>query len=101
MGAEADRLSELVTLRSQRLDHADRGIPAVLWMAPVVGDVVTVGCAPLFGQQRAVLHSLMVGSLAALVGVPFFVALVINHPFAGGVSVEPEPFERVLANSSP
>ena len=78
MGAEADRLSELVTLRSQRLDSADRGIPAVLWMAPVVGDVVTVGCAPLFGQQRAVLHSLMVGSLAALVGVLSFVALMIN-----------------------
>ena len=47
-------------------------------MAPVVGDVVTVGCAPLFGQQRAVLHSLMVGSLAALVGVLSFVALMIN-----------------------
>jgi hypothetical protein len=42
----------------------------------------------------------MVGSLAALVGVAFL-ALMINHPFAGGVSVDPEPFERVLADSSP
>lgn len=101
VGAEADRLSELVTLRSQRLDYADRGIPAVLWMALVVGGVVTVGFALLFGLRRAVLHSLMVGSLAALVGVLFFVTLVINYPFAGGVSVDPEPFERVLADFSP
>lgn len=101
VGAEADRLSELVTLRSQRLDYADRGIPAVLWMALVVGGVVTVGFALLFGLRRAVLHSLMVGSLAALVGVLFFVTLVINYPFVGGVSVDPEPFERVLADFSP
>jgi hypothetical protein len=100
VGAEAQRLSELVTLRSQRLDFADRGIPSVLWMALVVGGIVTVGFALLFGLQRAVLHSLMVGSLAALVGVLFFVTLMINYPFAGGVAVAPEPFERVLSDFS-
>ena len=68
VGAEAQRLSELVSLRSQRLDYADRGIPEVLWVALVVVGVVTVGFALLFGLRRAVLYSLMVGSLAALVG---------------------------------
>ncbi len=101
VGAEAQRLSELVALRSERLDYADRGIPEVLWVALVVGGVVTVGFALLFGLRRAVLHSLMVGSLAALVGVLFFVTLVINYPFAGDVAVQPEPFERVLADFSP
>ena len=42
----------------------------------------------------------MVGSLAALVGVAFL-ALMINYSFASSVSVDPEPFERVLADSSP
>ncbi|MGY1704453.1 hypothetical protein ACI79C_07755 [Geodermatophilus sp. SYSU D00697] len=101
VGAEAQRLSELVALRSQRLDSADRGIPGVLWTALVVGGVVTVGFALLFGLQRAVLHSLMVGSLAALVGVLFSVTLMINYPFAGDVAVEPEPFHRVLADFGP
>ena len=101
VGAEAQRLSELVALRSERLDYADRGIPEVLWVALVVGGVVTVGFALLFGLRRAVLHSLMVGSLAALVGVLFFVTLVINYPFAGDVAVEPEPFQRVLTDFSP
>jgi hypothetical protein len=101
VGAEAQRLSELVALRSERLDYADRGIPEVLWVALVVGGVVTVGFALLFGLRRAVLHSLMVGSLAALVGVLFFVTLVINYPFAGDVAVEPEPFQRVLTDFGP
>jgi hypothetical protein len=52
VGAEAERLSQLVGFRSQRLDYVDRGIPAVLPTARVVGGVVTVGFALLFGLQR-------------------------------------------------
>jgi hypothetical protein len=98
VGAQAERLSQLVSFRSQRLDQADQGIPGVLWTALIVGGFVTIGYALLFGLERAALHSLMVGSLAALIGVLFFVALVINYPFAGGVAVEPEAFQRVLSD---
>jgi hypothetical protein len=101
LGAEAERLSQLVSLRSQRLDYADRTIPGVLWTALIVGGIVTIGFALLFGLQRAVLHSLMLGSLAALIGVLLFVAVEMDRPFAGGVAVQPEPFERVLADFSP
>jgi len=95
VGAEAERLSQLVSLRSQRLDYVTRGIPGVLWFALIVGGLVTIGFAMMFGIERAGLHSLMVGSLAAVIGVLFFVALVINYPFAGGVAVKADPFERV------
>lgn len=96
VGAEAERLNELVSLRSQRLDFIESGIPGILWIALIVGAVVTVGFALLFGVERAAIQMLMVGSLAALVGVLLFVAVGFNYPFAGGVAVEPEPFERVL-----
>ena len=98
MGAAVERLSQLVSFRSQRLDYVDRGIPGILWTALVVGGVVTIGFALLFGLERAVLHSLMVSSLAALVGVLFFVAIVIDYPFAGDIAVGPEPFERVVSD---
>jgi Protein of unknown function (DUF4239) len=98
VSSEADRLSQLVSLRSQRLDHVEQGIPVVLWIAMVVGGMVTVGFALMFGLERAALHSLMVGSLTALIGVLFFVAVVINYPFSGGVAVGPAPFERVLSD---
>jgi hypothetical protein len=96
VGAEAEQLNQLVSLRSQRLDFVDSGIPAVLWTALIVGAVVTVGFALLFGVQRAGLQMLMVGSLAALIGVLLFVVVGFNYPFSGDVSVHPEPLERVL-----
>jgi hypothetical protein len=96
VGAEVERLNELVSLRSQRLDFVRSGIPGVLWVALIVGAVVTIGFAMLFGVQNAVLQLLMVGSLAALVGVLLFVAIGFNYPFSGDVSVQPESFERVL-----
>jgi hypothetical protein len=98
VGAETEQLNQLVSLRSQRLDFVNSGIPGVLWLALIVGAVVTVGFALLFGVERTVLQLLMVGSLAALVGVLLLVAVGFNYPFAGDVSVGPEPFERVLVD---
>jgi hypothetical protein len=100
VGAEAERLSQLVSLRSQRLDYVGRTIPGVLWVALIVGGVVTIGFALLFGVRQAVLHSLMLASLAALVGVLLLVAVVMDYPFSGGVSIAPEPFERVVQDFS-
>jgi hypothetical protein len=100
VGAEVDRLSELVSLRSQRLDYVERTIPGVLWLALVVGGIVTIGFALLFGLQQAALHSLMLVSLAALVGVLLFVAVEMDYPFAGGLHIAPEPFERVVSDFS-
>jgi len=96
VGAETEQLNQLVSLRSQRLDFVDSGIPGILWIALIVGAVVTVGFALLFGVERAGLQLLMVGSLAALVGVLLFVAVGFNYPFSGDVSVQPDSFERVL-----
>jgi hypothetical protein len=96
VGAGTEQLNQLVSLRSQRLDFVESGIPGVLWTALIVGAVVTVGFGLLFGVERAGLQFLMVGSLAALVGVLLFVAVGFNYPFSGDVSVQPEPFERVL-----
>jgi hypothetical protein len=96
VAVEADRFNDLVTARSQRLDFVDQGVPGVLWAALVVGAVVTIGFAMIFGMSSTLLHSVMVGSLTILIGVLLFVALAIDHPFAGEVSVASTPLERVL-----
>jgi hypothetical protein len=98
VGAETEQLNQLVSLRSQRLDFVDSGIPGVLWLALIVGAVVTVGFAVLFGIERTGLQLVMVGSLAVLVGVILLVAAAFNYPFAGDMHVGPEPFERVLVD---
>jgi len=98
VGAEADRFNQLVGFRSQRLDYVESGVPAVLWIALGVGAIVTIGFAMIFGLSSTTLHLIMTGSLSAVIGVLLFVAIAIDHPFAGDVAVGPAPLERVTSD---
>jgi hypothetical protein len=98
VGAEAARFNDLVSARSQRLDFVTGGVPAVLWIALVAGAVVTIGFATIFGLRSVGLHVLITASLATVIGVLLFVAVVINHPFGGDVVVKPHSLERVLTD---
>jgi hypothetical protein len=53
VGAEAGRFNDLVGARSERLDYVDQGVSSVLWLALVVGAVVTIGFATIFGLRSA------------------------------------------------
>ena len=98
VAVEADRFSDVVSSRSQRLDFVGEGLPGVLWVALVFGALITVGFAMIFGLQSTALHVIMTGSLAAVIGVLLFVAVSIDQPFAGDVAVRPDPLERVLVD---
>lgn len=98
VAAEADRFNQLVGFRSQRLDDVEKGVPAVLWIALGVGAVVTIGFAMIFGLQSTMLHVIMTAGLSAVIGVLFFVALAIDHPFEGDVAVDSAPLERVISD---
>jgi hypothetical protein len=98
VGAEAERFDDLVCARSQRLDFVDQGVSSVLWIALGVGAAVTIGFAMIFGLRSAALHVLMTASLAVTIGVLLFVAVIMDRPFGGGVTVEPRPLERVLTD---
>ena len=77
-----------------------RGSPGVLWVALVLGGVVTIGFGMIFGLRSTFLHLFMTGSLAATIGVLLFVAIAIDQPFLGDVAVRPAPLERVLSDFS-
>ena len=100
MQADVDNLDHLVSLRSQRLDFVEQGLPGVLWTALWIGGVLTVGFGMVFGVRRSGLHLFMVGSLVALVGILLFVITVIDFPFQG-VAVRPTAIERVLVDLFP
>jgi hypothetical protein len=99
--ADVRNIDALVSLRSQRLDYVDQGLPGVLWTALWIGGVLTVGFGMIFGVRRTGLHLIMVGSLVALVGILLFVIAVIDFPFQGGVAVQPTAVQRVLTDLYP
>jgi Protein of unknown function (DUF4239) len=100
VAVEADRFADVLSFRSQRLDFVGQGLPGVLWVALVLGGVVTIGFGMIFGLRSTSLHLFMTGSLAATIGVLLFVAIAIDQPFLGDVAVQPAPLERVLSDFS-
>lgn len=90
------RLNDAAEDRAERITVAEEGTVSVLWAAIIIGGILTVGFALLFGVSNERLHYLMVGVFAAVLSLQIFVILVLNHPFSGDVEVSPEPFEHVV-----
>jgi hypothetical protein len=98
LAATLDRLHEVSDSRIRRLDAAGEGIPTALWAAIIVGGLLTVGFALLFGAPDKRLHYLMIWGFTAVVMVQIFVILVMNYPFAGSVTVSPDALEALIVD---
>jgi hypothetical protein len=91
-----DQVQRLADARRMRLVASEESIPAVLWIVLVVGGVVAVGFAYLFGLENTWAHRLMVVSLAGVIALVLFTIGVLDHPFSGGARIGTGAFELVL-----
>jgi hypothetical protein len=91
-----DRIQRLGDTRRMRLVAAEEGIPGVLWAVLVFGAVVAIGFTYLFGLRNSWAHRLMVMALTAVIALVLFTIGLMEHPFSGGASLEPEAFELIL-----
>ena len=90
-------VQRLADARRTRLVAAEESsIPAVLWVVLVVGGIVAVGFAYLFGLESTWAHRLMVAALAGVIALVLFTIGVLDHPFSGGARIEPGAFDLVL-----
>jgi hypothetical protein len=91
-----DQVQRLADARRTRLVAAEEGLPTVLWVVLVVGGIVVVGFAYLFGMENTGAHALMVVALAGVIALVLFTIAAMEHPFSGAARVGPEAFELVL-----
>jgi hypothetical protein len=91
-----DQVQRLADARRTRLVQAEESIPAVLWVVLVVGGMVAVGFAYLFGLDNRWAHTLMVASLAGVITLVLFTIGILDHPFSGGARIDTSAFELVL-----
>ncbi len=91
-----DQVQRLADARRTRLVVAEESIPTVLWVVLIVGGLVVVGFAYLFGMENTGAHALMVVALAGVIALVLFTIGAMEHPFSGGARVGPEAFELVL-----
>ncbi|GAA3287614.1 MULTISPECIES: DUF4239 domain-containing protein [Dactylosporangium] len=95
--AEArNTLRELVVSRDARLAAADAGLPRVMWLALIVGDVLTLANALMFGVKGSGEYLAIVAMLSAMSALMLFAVYELEFPFQRGESVTVEVFSSVV-----
>ena len=90
-----DKLDEVSNARRLRLLASRSGIPGVMWTVLLLGGVLTVAFAYVFGVEDARWHALIVAALAAALALLLFLVFVLNRPYQGVVRVESDGYELV------
>lgn len=86
--------------RDTRLSEDATGLNGLMWGVLLAGAVLTVGFTYLFGFRQTIMQHLMIGSLGALIGLVLFLAVALDYPFRGSITVGPEAFETALGTFS-
>jgi uncharacterized membrane protein YjjB (DUF3815 family) len=94
-------VNELSAARRDRLVSMNDTVPEPLWVALIVGAVVTVAFCLLFGLENQTVHIAMVVGITALVTISLLLIKDMQYPFGGNPHIGPEAFEVFLGNVRP
>ncbi|GAB3254348.1 bestrophin-like domain [Chitinimonas naiadis] len=94
LGEILARTNEMVKHRQQRILTLDISMPATLWAVMLV--VSALSFLLLYALPPTAFHKLLIGSWGLTLGLTFFFVLAVDRPFAGEVSVSPEPFQKTI-----
>lgn len=91
-----ERLHDASELRRTRVFNSREGLPGALWAVLLLGAAVCIAFTYLFAIENLGAQILMVGALAATIGLVFFLILSLELPFTGEMRVGPGAMRRVL-----
>lgn len=93
-----ENLEELAARRRQRIGLSQHGLPGVLGALMVGGALLIVWFTYFFSVPRQSVHIVMSGGVALLLAFNLLLALLLQNPFAGEISVSSGVFRSgVLA----
>jgi len=87
---------QVIAMRNKRIMQAGESLPWVMWLAAILGGLITVGMTFLLFMEREWPHVLMSGLMSLIIGTLIFSILVLNRPFVGPMALGAEPFESTL-----
>lgn len=92
----ASQLWTVYETRQARLATAgDAGVSTVVWLALIVGSILTVSLVYLFDVSKLVMHMVVVGALAATIALLMFSIYQLQNPFSGEL-VQPDAFSSAI-----
>jgi hypothetical protein len=101
MIAEDHALTELSSLtqhRRTRLLQSVSRLPTIFWGVLVIGGLLTLISASMFGSANSGLHALQLFSLTLLIALVLLAIADVNRPFQGWVHVNDYAFQRAQQN---
>jgi hypothetical protein len=90
-------LSKMAEYRRLRELQVDAALPDILWLVLILGGLMTILSACLFGTSNFHLHLCQLMMLTLMIISVLIAIEDINHPFQGPVHVTPGGFERARA----
>jgi hypothetical protein len=94
-----EALQELMQFNNSRRERVldiNGSIPAFLWTLLLSGGIICIVFTYLFATPRPWTQYVITGLLAAMIGVTLFLIFEMDHPYRGGMSLDPDAFEFVL-----
>lgn len=88
----ADQLWKVNEARQARLAAEGSGVSVVVWLALIVGSILSISLAYLFDVSKIGTHMVIIGILAGTIALLLFAIYQLQNPFTGGASVEPDAF---------
>lgn len=89
-------MSTFTSYRRLRQVQARSQLPAMLWAVLIVGAIVTVGSACLFGVDDLKIHMVQIFFLSFMISLVLIAIANIDQPFRGPVHVSSETFRFAL-----
>ena len=86
----------LSDFRRTRLKEMHSSVPVILWIAIIIGSIVTIFLATLLFSEKLWIHALSISMLAIIVATTIFLAIQLDYPFMGALSAEKAGFTEIL-----
>ena len=89
-----ERVNGVAAARLDRLRHSRESLPAVLVFLLVAGGILLMGSLLTLADTTPLIKDVMVVAAAGLTSFTLLIALGLDHPFSGDISVSNEPLTQ-------
>ncbi|NTV93632.1 MAG: DUF4239 domain-containing protein [Chlorobiaceae bacterium] len=90
------KINKFSDARNQRVMCSSEGIPVFMWWMLIVLGIITLGFTFFFGISNSYMHISMAVTLCVVITLGILTIYAFDHPFAGIITVTPEPFIEQL-----
>ena len=91
-GQTVGRLNDLIVARQNRLDDANLSLPPLFQALLLLGAILAISSTFYFKPFGERIQIVMIGAASALVGIALLVAIQLDYPYSGSISVSNQPF---------